>query len=242
MFKSLLATLLCCSPLLAGAACMEQDPARLWNYQGTIAQQYRIGLTLVFGPDALRGEYFYLSQRKDIALRGMLGPAQALTLEELDAAGAVQARIEGKFDADCSRFDGTWRKTGAAEALPLQLTLSNGSSGELGHRYGVAGDASDAVVHANAEKFWLAVQKNDAKAVVAALAYPVRAQVRGRKTVLRNAKQALSNYDAIFNAPFRAAILAATPHNMSASWRGIMLGEHGEVWLNDKGQPVSLNN
>ncbi len=29
---------------------------------------------------------------------------------------------------------------------------------------------------------------------------------------------------------------------MSASWRGIMLGERGEVWLDDMGKVKALNN
>jgi hypothetical protein len=237
-----LPALLMLAPAAAMAGCMDGEKNRLWNYQGTIGGKYKIGMTLVFTGDAVTGEYFYASQRKDIALRGNAADQAAVVLDELDPSGAVSARIEGAFSKECGQFDGTWQKTGSGDKLPLTATLSNGSSGKLDRRYAVVGDATDALVHANATRFWLGVKNGNKKDVAATLAYPVRAQVKGQKKTLRNAKEFLAVYDQVFTASYRQAVVNSVPHNMSASWRGIMLGENGEVWLDAKGKPFAFNN
>ena len=242
IFRRALAFTLLCGPAAAMAACMDSDQNRLWNYQGQIAGKYDIGLTLVFKGEDVQGEYFYASQRKDIALRGRTVGKDELALEELDAAGGVTARFHGTLSNDCNQFHGTWQKAGGAQPLAFTASLSDGSSGTLDRRYAVAGAESDDLVHANATRFWLGVKNGNKKEVAAVMAYPVRAQLKGKKTTLRNAKEFIASYNLIFTPGYRDAVLAAVPHNMSASWRGIMLGEKGEVWLNAKGQPFALNN
>ncbi len=237
---ALLATLF--TPLLSAAACDPGSHGRLEDYTGDIAGKYKIQMTLVFEDNGVKGQYFYHAHMKDIALRGASGENGSITIDELDATGKVVAGFSGKMPDDCSRFDGTWKKVGASRALPVQLRHSGSVSGKLGQRYGVAGDGSNEIVHANAYKFWLGVKNGDKKAVAASMAYPVRAQVGGQKRQFRNAKEFIASYDAIFSPEYRQAVLNSVPRNMSASWRGIMLGERGEVWLDDMGKVKALNN
>ena len=221
------------------AACA--DSKDLQDFAGTIGGKYKIGMSLLITGNDVQGEYFYVSQLKDIRLRGVMDKA-TITLEELDAAGAVAGRFSGTLGKDCGQIDGTWQKAGAEQKLPFSLSSSGSSSGELNKRYWNAGAESDDVVHANAHKFWLGVKNGDKKAVASVLAYPLRAQIAGRKTQFRSAKQFIAAYDAIFTPAYKQAILDSVPHNMGSSWRGIMLGEKGEVWLNAEGKPFALNN
>lgn len=242
MPTSFFTALLFLVPCAAFAGCMEGEQKKLWNYQGAIANKLKIGMTLVFSGDDVKGEYFYATQRKDIALRGAVVDGAEITLDELGTKGEVSARFHGKLSNECSQIDGTWERTGSGAALPVRLTLSGGSSGTLSRRYAVTGADSDDLVHANATRFWLGVKNGNKKEVAAMLAYPVRAQVQGRKTSLRNSKEFIKHYDAIFTPAYRSAVANSVPHNMNASWRGIMLGEKGEVWLDRQGKPFALNN
>lgn len=232
------------SPIPAMASCNDvADSHPLHEYAGDIGGKYKIQLTLVFKGGSVEGEYFYLSQLKDIPLRGAVShDKNSLVLEERTANGEVAATFTGALSADCGQFEGSWQKTGSTDKLPYKLKHIESNGGELGHRYFTAGAESDAVVHANAYKFWLGVKNGDKKAVTSVLAYPVRAQIAGKKTNFRNASQFSASYDAIFTPAYRKAIIDSVPHNMGSSWRGIMLGEKGEVWLNHLGQPFALNN
>jgi hypothetical protein len=231
------------APALAMASCTDAgDSQSLNEYAGDIGGTYKIQLTLAFKGVAVEGEYFYLSQMKGIPLRAKSGDKSNLVLEERSANGEVTATFTGALSADCEKFDGTWQKTGSASKLPYSLKHTESNSGSLGHRYFTAGSDSDDVVHANAYKFWLGVKNGDKKAVTSVLAYPVRAQVAGKKTNFRNASQFTASYDAIFTPAYRQAVIDSVPRNMGSSSQGIMLGERGEVWLNHLGKPFALNN
>ncbi len=84
-------------PSPSWAACTKVQPGWLWNYEGHIAGQHRIRMTLVFGQGEITGVYFYASQLKDIPLRGRLLDATRVVLEELDPAGQPSARFEAEF-------------------------------------------------------------------------------------------------------------------------------------------------
>lgn len=227
---------------LGASACTSITDGRLENYTGDINGKYKISMTLVFGADAVNGEYFYHSQMKDIALKGAISSGGVIALDELDASGKIVARFNGSVLDDCNTIKGNWQKLGSAEPIPFNVKLSGSHSGRVNHRYGRAGADNDDIVHANARKFWHGVKNGDKKAVASVIAYPVRAQVAGKSRQFRSAKEFIANYDAIFTPSFRQAVINSVPHNMSSSWRGIMLGEAGEVWLNEVGQVKALNN
>jgi hypothetical protein len=188
------------------------------------------------------GEYFYHSQLKDIALKGMVRADETIVLDELDTGGKIVASFRGALTEDCANIKGTWQKAGATEKLPFSVRMQSSHSGRLDHRYGIAGYGNDEIVHANAYKFWLSVKNGDRKAVASMMDYPVRAQVGGKSRTFRNAKAFMASYDAIFTPSFRQAVVSSVPHNMSADTGGIMLGKTGEVWLNHMGKVKSFNN
>ncbi len=221
---------------------MKHDQKRLWNYGGVVGNKHAVQMTLVFTGDAVTGEYFYLNQRTNIPLRGLVSNERLLTLEELDAGGKVAARFVADLKQECHVIAGAWQKTGSSSKLAVDLVLESGSPGTLGKRYAVAGADNDDLVHRNAVAFWVAVKKGDRKAVAALAVYPVKAQLKGKQVTLASAEELLEHYKAIFTPQYRAAILDTVPHNMNASWEGIMLGKKGEVWLNREGRPTAFNN
>ncbi len=164
-------------------------------------------------------------------------PDGSIALDEVDRAKKVVARFNGTLTEDCSNITGHWLKVGSSEQLPFSVSGSPGT-----RRYYAAGAIDDDLVDANASKFVLAVKNGDKKTVASMMAYPVRAQVAGKKRGFRNAGEFIASYDAIFTPAYRQAVVNSNPRDMSSSWRGIMLGEAGEVWLNDKGMVKALNN
>lgn len=225
----------------AVAACMESDQKRMWNYGGTMGAGNQIRMTLIFTGDNVGGDYFYISQRKNIALRGLVA-GDSLVLEELAPGGAVAARLTGKLDKDCHLINGSWQKTGSRRKVAVSLAIESGSPGTLDHRYAVAGAEDDALLHRNAQQLWQAVKNKDRKALAALVAYPLRAQVAGQTIAIENEEQLLAHYKAIFTPQYRSAILNSVPHNMTASWEGIMLGNKGVVWFNKDGKAFVFNN
>jgi len=234
------------------AVCKDQNPNWLWNYQGTIDDKYLVRMTLVLGGQLVTGRYFYVSQLRDIQIKGTIIDEREIVLDELDAEGNVTARFEGKFeDRDpkgsfngsqlaCEVIDGFWQQKGSTKRLPVYLRMESGTPGKLGGRYASI-DADEKDIHEKAFKFWSAVKRGDRKTVATMIEYPVQVNVPGGRSELRSAKELLANYDDIFTPRFRESIANAVPKNMFFRDQGIMLG-NGEVWFRPNGKVFSLNN
>ena len=236
----------------AWAACTKVQPGWLWNYEGHIAGQHRIRMTLVFGQGEITGVYFYASQLKDIALRGRMLDATRVVLEELDAAGQPTARFEAEFPeaAPQSRFGssalqcevilGTWRKVGGDTALPVLLEMDGGTAGSVKSRYGAIGVRDAETLHRNAQAFWRAVQRDDRRTAARLIRYPIRVDTTAGLRRYTAAEQLLADYELIFTAGFRQAIAQGLPRNMFVRDQGAMLG-HGQVWFGADGRVTALN-
>jgi hypothetical protein len=238
----------------AGAACLRDEPGYLWNFDGTIADKLPIRMTLVFSGGKLEGVYSYRSQLRDIRLRGRIEGGKTVALDELDDAGRVTARFEGEFvtrdpkgrygdsELACEVIVGGWRKVGSAEQpLSFYLATDGATSGSLRHRYGAIGVRDDEVVHRGAARFWRAVKAGDRATVAGQLRYPAVVSVDGKPRRLKNQKDMLAVFDAVFTPKFVAAILDSTPRHMFVRDEGAMLGS-GWVWFGADGKVTALNN
>jgi hypothetical protein len=238
----------------ADAACLRDEPGYLWNFDGTIADKLPIRMTLVFSGGKLEGVYSYRSQLRDIRLRGRIEGGKTVALDELDDAGRVTARFEGEFvtrdpkgrygdsELACEVIVGGWRKVGSAEQpLSFYLATDGATSGSLRHRYGAIGVRDDEVVHRGAARFWRAVKAGDRATVAGQLRYPAVVSVDGKPRRLKNQKDMLAVYDAVFTPKFVAAILDSTPRHMFVRDEGAMLGS-GWVWFGADGKVTALNN
>jgi hypothetical protein len=257
ILRPLAALVLLAAALLApsaAAACLRNEPGYLWNFDGQIAEKHPVRMTLVFSGDKLDGVYTYRSQLRDIRLRGRIEGGKTVVLDELDAAGRVTARFEGEFvtrdptgrygdsELACEVIMGGWRKVGSAEEpLSFYLATDGATSGSLRHRYGAIGVRDDEVVHRGAARFWRGVKAGDRAAVAAQLRYPAMVNVDGKARRLKDRKDLLAVYDAVFTPKFVAAILDSTPRHMFVRDEGAMLGS-GWVWFGADGKVTALNN
>ena len=234
------------------AACTKVEPGWLWNYEGQLADKYRIRMTLVFGTGEITGVYFYASQLKDIALRGRMLDDTRVVLEEVDASGQPIARFEAEFpqrapqskfgasDLQCEVIVGTWRKAGADTALPVQLEMDGGTAGSLKNRYGAIGVRDQEALHRNSQAFWRAVQRDDRKTAAHLIRYPIRLATTAGQRRYMAAEQLLADYDLIFTPRFRELVAQGLPRNMFVRDQGAMLG-HGQVWFGADGRVTALN-
>ena len=239
-------------PSPSWAACTKVQPGWLWNYEGHIAGQHRIRMTLVFGQGEITGVYFYASQLKDIPLRGRLLDATRVVLEELDPAGQPSARFEAEFpqtapeskfgssELQCEVIRGVWRKIGAEAALPVVLEMEGGTAGSLKSRYGAIGVRDPEALHRNSQAFWRAVQREDRKAAARLIRYPIRIDTAAGQRRYTSAEQLLADYDLIFTPGFRELIAQGLPRHMFVRDQGAMLG-HGQVWFGADGRVTALN-
>lgn len=239
-----------CLPLYAAAICPSAGPNDLWIYDGTIAGKYPIRMTLQFKDDDVSGVYFYTSQLKDISLQGHGGAAREIALDELDFKKVEVAKFvaafpahdtkwgNGKTDLECEVISGSWQKNGADQKLPVHLTLAGITHGTLARPYGEDIDAE--LVHKRALQFQNAVKTNDKNVVAASMAYPVGVTL-AKRTTIANAREFLRHYDAIFTPAYKAKVAAGIPRNMFERNGNLMLGS-GEVWFQNDGKVIALNN
>ena len=238
----------------AKAACTDKDldPDWHWNYAGTIGDKYHVRLTLTADHGKISGVYFYSTQLTDIKVAGRISGGTRVDLDEFDAGGRVTAQFEAEFPEhdprgkltgtlQCEVITGSWRKTGAAQALPVYLSQEDGAPGSLDHLYAIAGAQDDSLIHRNALRFWQAVAAGDKSTVASLIDYPIKVHIAGTSKTIRTSLELLSRYDAIFSPAYRKAISEAMPRNMLARNQGIMLGR-GEVWFGADGRVVALNN
>ena len=252
-YLSIVVLCLLLGPRLALAACSKTQPGWMWNYEGAIADTHRIRMTLIFGASEITGVYFYASQLKDIPLRGRMIDGTRVMLEETDADGAVSARFEAEFpvkdpggkfgdsELQCEVIRGTWSKAGNAAGLPVYLSMESGTAGTLANRYAALGVDDPEKLHRNTQAFWLAVKRDDRKAVSALIRYPIRIDTAAGRRRYAAAQNLLADYELIFTPGFREAIASGLPRNMFVRSEGAMLGS-GQVWFGADGRVTELNN
>jgi hypothetical protein len=58
----------------------------------------------------------------------------------------------------------------------------------------------------------------------------------GRPTIYPNAAALNANYARVFTPDVKAAVAAAKPDNLFARDLGVMIGDEGEIWINEIGR------
>jgi hypothetical protein len=80
------------------------------------------------------------------------------------------------------------------------------------------------------ERFRGAVEAARKKEVLSMLAFPIGAWIAGVYVTFETPAALLKEYDRVFNARVKRALLAQDPHTLFVSSQGIMVGR-GEVWF-----------
>jgi hypothetical protein len=200
------------------------------------------------------GSYFYLDSLKDIPVSGQVAPDRTIILRELGQPGRATGMFHGQFlemDAQGRKIGfeqiaGFWSKLDGTGSRLFRLVQGGGRLRRRGeNRYAVAGLPNDPAVERFAQGFRSAVLAGDRQKVAAVIHLPIVVRIGGWPTKVRSREILLARYEAIFGPPFRQALEGAVPHNMFARRQGVMLGEHGEVWIGDREgdlKVVAINN
>jgi hypothetical protein len=241
---------------LATRVAAASPSAEEWrDYSGHLDGRIPIRMTLRIQPDRrVSGSYFYVQSLQDIPVTGEVEADQTLVLKEHGEPGRVTGVFRGKFLSQdeigrklrYERMEGSWAKPDGSGSRLFHLVQSSGRLRQPGeNRYAVAGFKDDAAVERFAQGFVAAVLAGDRAKVAAAVHLPIVVRVAGWPIKVRHKEVLLARYAAIFHPAFLQALARAVPHAMFARETGVMLGEHGEVWLGDRDgalRVIALNN
>jgi len=104
-------------------------PKKFHNaFVGKIGDKYSIHLELTRTNETLSGSYYYDSVGDDLDLSGTIEPSGQFKLTETDREGKTTATFSGKITfttiegQPAMAITGTWKKTGAASVLSLNLS------------------------------------------------------------------------------------------------------------------------
>ena len=232
------------------------DWEELNNYTGTIADNLKIGMTLVMTGKDVSGVYFYNKWLRDIPIKGSTNNDGSIVLNEYDQNGQLSGVFKGHSLDHVPEFgnqqtltkyeviEGVWSNPDGVDSKPFRLVMDNATYRPIGYgRYHVAGFNNDKDVEMFAQNVWKAIIDTDKERVALMIAYPLNVQI-GRKNVkIKNKKSFIKNYEQIFYKNFYEKIKKTVPHNMFAKSSGVMLG-NGEIWIGsrDKGIYVTAIN
>ena len=242
------------APANAYGTCPSDNNPHLRDYDGVIGEKYRVKVALAVVDGKVDGVYFYTTQLKDISIKGNIVDGKKLVLDEMDSTGHITGKFEGEFaeqdplgkfgtsKLQCEVITGNWHsQDNPLKKLPFYFALQSEGSSTLSNRYQIAGAEDDQHINQMAQHFWESVKLGNKNEVASQIAYPITVKLLKGSKRIRNAKEFLKYYDAIFTARFVQATSYATPRNMFARDQGIMLG-NGEVWFGPHGKVITLNN
>jgi len=239
--------------LMTGSICRAQHQEG-WvdDYQGVLGN-HKIRISLIVVGSDVSGEYFYLRWLKNIPFKGKI-EGRKIVLNELDEKGKVVAVFDGHFPEYAPEYlnepikfeviEGEWFRPDGAERKRFRLVLED-SVGLMGdNRYSVAGFNDDKVVETAAQKFKNAVIVQDKRKVASLVNYPISVKIEDKTVVIKKREDFIKMYNKIFNRPIFDQIKESVPHNMFAKADGVMLGDHGEIWIgsiNGKAKIIAIN-
>jgi len=116
-----------------------------------------------------------------------------------------------------------------ASLVALLATLAS----EAGAQLSAADTSPAAELHTVVLELQTAVRRHDAGAIAALVAFPLRVNSGRHSRLVRSPAAFVREYDSLFNANVRAAVLAQDPDSTSLSGMGLSTLGKGQVWLID---------
>ena len=241
--------------LTTGAAVASSALEEWRDYAGQLDGPLPIRMTLSIQSDRqIAGSYFYVKNMKDIPIAGEMKEDHSIVLREYAEPGRVTGVFRGKFEGReeagkrlaYDQIVGCWSKPDGSRPRLFRLAQWSDRLRRPGeNRYAVAGLADDGAVERFAQRFVAALIAGDRSRVASAIHLPIVVRVAGWPIKIRHKEVLLARFDSIFSPGFRQTLASAVPHAMFARDAGVMLGEHGEVWIGDRDgslQVVAINN
>ncbi|HEV7516317.1 MAG TPA: hypothetical protein VGR07_08460 [Thermoanaerobaculia bacterium] len=250
-----LRTVVLFAALATRAAAVPPSVEEWRDYSGQLDGRIPIRMTLRIQSDRrVSGSYFYVQSLRDIPIQGEVEADQTVVLHEYGEPGRVTGVFRGKFLGQDAigrklvyeQMEGCWAKPDGSGPRLFHLAQSSGRLRQPGeNRYAVAGLKDDVAVERFAQGFVAAVLAGDRAKVAAAVHLPIVVRVGGWPIKVRHKEVLLARYAAIFHPTFLQSLARAVPHAMFARDTGVMLGEHGEVWMGGRDgalRVIAINN
>lgn len=205
---------------------------KLNKFEGKIDDKLAISMLLwVDEYNDIKGNFFYKDQQIKIPLIGSFHN-NYLELYELDQVGNKVGKFEGEVVSEHLEVKGVKRDLKADKSESLYLRLESAFPGNVDNLYIDAGASSTEEVE-NFTKALKTEMLSGAKFDVARkISYPISVEVKGEEVSIKNEKQFINKFNDIFYQDYLTAIESCDPINMDSSYRGIMFGDKGQIWLN----------
>ncbi|MBY0245679.1 MAG: hypothetical protein K2Q03_09520 [Sphingobacteriaceae bacterium] len=211
-------------------------PQQWLDFKG-ISSASNLHLSLYrFSNHQLKGSYCDSKINRKVVLRGkIIG-------DRLELKAFYKGRLTGYVEvkilaAGLDSLSATWFNSQRKELFSSVLKLQSLGANHFQHRYGLS-IANDVKV----ENFALQVKKAILFRQKAWLAkhiqYPLKVQIKGKQTIVKNNKQLIAHYENVFHSAFNKKIASVCVCNLFSNAKGLMLGD-GEIWFQTRGNAIA---
>lgn len=214
-----------------GAWSFTFDADQWYNFAGKLKGK-TVYLTLFKTNDgAVQGNYSDCQGKSKVILSG------TITGNQVKLNGFLKGMVVEVFDLknisdSTDRLQGTCTTNGK-ERTNVSFRFESSCSGKLEHRYADFFGVDDDVEQFMAD-IQQAVRTNNKTWIAQHVQYPFVARIGPKKTInIKYQNQFIQNYDKIFSASYKKAVLNSCTCNLFANGNGVMLGS-GEIWIYQK--------
>ena len=203
-------------------------------YNGTINNNIPIRMSIYPLEKDIVGTYHYESNKNVMNLKGKAGEKDII-LYEYDETGKNTGIFEGIMST-VDRIEGTWISADNKISYPFVLKLEGGLPGaEYGKKYAQGvNNKSDQDVENFVSKIQSYIVNNKKQQLAEEIRYPINVKINGKAIKIQNKDDLIKNYDKIFTVDYKQAISKARTKDLFANYQGIMVGDLGQIWINDR--------
>lgn len=207
--------------------------------RGTIGS-YRIGFnyTVRQQKELVAAHYFYVSQLKDIPLKGTV-QGQSIDLEGADGSNFHLHFVgNGSNGTKPLTFDnsiglsGFWKL--GNRSLPVDLQMQHSTENPGKRFYAEVTDQPDSSYESMVAKARTAFLNGDLSTVAKYIHFPLRVNGKRSPLIVRNETELNANWSIIFTPGLLAKLQTDVTHEMFVQDGKAMLGD-GELWFDDRG-------
>jgi hypothetical protein len=190
--------------------------------------------------DTLSGNYCYNKQEQRITIKGTKNGSQVYLEEVIDSK--KNASFEGSINENTNSISGKWINATNKKELNFTINLSSRSGETLENRYfsGISNESVELFIKKTKEsiikkqKDWLSQN----------IKYPISVTVFNKRVKIKNQKEFLAKYAAIFSEKFLNEIKKSCSCDLFSNYQGAMFAD-GLIWVyefNGKLKITTINN
>lgn len=204
-------------------------------YNGTINNNIPIIMSIYPLEKDIVGTYYYENHTNEMNLKGKAGEKNII-LYEYDETGKNTGIFKGTMSDIVGKIEGTWISADNKISYPFVLKLEGGLPGaEYGKKYAQGvNNKSDQDVENFVSKIQSYIVNNKKEQLAEEIRYPINVKINNNVVKIQNNDDLIKNYDKIFTVDYKQAISKARTKNLFANCQGIMVGDLGQIWINDR--------